>query len=100
MEVGMQRERVLRLLRDNRDKIELFDVESLAVFGSVARDEASSKSDVDIMVVFRGPATFDQYMDLKFFLEELLGGSVDLVTQKALKPQLRAQVEQEAIYVP
>jgi len=78
----------------------LFDVESLAVFGSVARDEASSKSDVDIMVVFRGPATFDQYMDLKFFLEELLGGSVDLVTQKALKPQLRAQVEQEAIYVP
>lgn len=96
----MQRERVLRLLRDNRDKIELFDVESLAVFGSVARDEASSKSDVDIMVVFRGPATFDQYMDLKFFLEELLGGSVDLVTQKALKPQLRAQVEQEAIYVP
>lgn len=96
----MQRERVLRLLRDNRDKIELFGVESLAVFGSVARDEASSKSDVDIMVVFRGPATFDQYMDLKFFLEELLGGSVDLVTRKALKPQLRAQVEQEAIYVP
>ena len=96
----MQRERVLRLLLDNRDKIELFGVGSLAVFGSVARDEASSKSDVDIMVVFRGPATFDQYMDLKFFLEELLGDSVDLVTRKALKPQLLAQVEQEAIYVP
>ncbi len=96
----MQRERVLRLMRENRDKIKSFGVESLAIFGSVARGEASPESDVDILVTFYGPATFDQYMELKFFLEELLGRPVDLITRKALKPQMQTQVEREAIYVP
>ena len=96
----MQREIVLSLIRENRDKIKSFGVESLAVFGSVARGEASPESDVDILVTFYGPATFDQYMELKFFLEELLGRPVDLVTRKALKPQVQTQVEREAIYVP
>ncbi|RLE38510.1 DNA polymerase subunit beta [Candidatus Acetothermia bacterium] len=95
----MQRERVLRLIRENRDKIKSFGVESLAVFGSVARGEASPESDIDILVTFYGPATFDQYMELKFFLEKLLDRPVDLVTRKALKPQLKAQIEREAIYV-
>ena len=96
----MQREIVLSLIRENRDKIKSFGVESLAVFGSVARGEASPESDVDILVTFYGPATFDQFMELKFFLEELLGRPVDLVTRKALKPQVQTQVEREAIYVP
>ena len=96
----MQGERVLRLIQENRDKIKSFGVESLAVFGSVARGEASPESDVDILVKFHGPATFDQYMELKFFLEELLSSPIDLVTTKALKPQVRAQIEREAIYVP
>ena len=96
----MQREIVLSLIRENRDKIKSFGVESLAVFGSVARGEASPESDVDILVTFYGPATFDQFMELKFFLEELLGRPVDLVTRKALKPQVQTQIEREAIYVP
>ena len=67
---------------------------------NAARDEAGSDSDADILVEFRGPATFDRYMDLKIFLEELLGCPVDLVTRKAIKPRMRTYVEEEAIYVP
>lgn len=76
-----------------------FGVRSLALFGSVARDEAKPDSDVDILVDLEPPLTFDRYMDLKFYLEEQLGTRVDLVTWKSLKPQVLENVEQELIYV-
>ena len=56
-------------------------------------------SDIDLLVEFPGKVTFDQYMDLKFFLEDNLGLSVDLVTKKMLKPQIINSVEKDAIYV-
>ena len=96
----MRREEAIKRMRDNWGQISLFGVRSLALFGSLARDEAGSDSDADILVEFRGPATFDRYMDLKIFLEELLGCPVDLVTRKAIKPRMRTYVEKEAIYVP
>jgi predicted nucleotidyltransferase len=71
----------------------------LALFGSVVRDEGRPDSDVDILVEFEGAATFDCYMGLRFFLQDLLASPVDLVTRKALKPRLRHYVEQEAHYV-
>jgi predicted nucleotidyltransferase len=71
----------------------------LALFGSVVRDEGRPDSDVDILVEFEGAATFDCYMGLRFFLQDLLASPVDLVTRKALKPRLRPYVEQEAHYV-
>ena len=96
----MNRDEILEILRAHRDELrKRFGVKSLAVFGSVARGEARPDSDVDILVEFEGRATFDRYMGLKFFLEDLLGRRVDLVTRKALKPRLRPYVEQEAIYV-
>jgi uncharacterized protein len=73
-----------------------FGVRDLAVFGSVARGEASATSDLDVLVDFEGPATFDGFMGLKSFLEDALGMKVDLVTRAALKPRLRARVESEA----
>jgi uncharacterized protein len=73
-----------------------FGVRELAVFGSVARGEASDASDLDVLVDFVGPATFDGFMGLKFFLEDTLGVKVDLVTRAALKPRLRARIEAEA----
>lgn len=76
-----------------------FSVKKLAIFGSVARGEASDSSDVDVLVVFDRPATFDIFMDLKFYLEELLGMGVDLVTDKALRPQIRRAIEQEMVDV-
>jgi predicted nucleotidyltransferase len=73
-----------------------FGVRDLAVFGSVARGEATATSDLDVLVDFDGPATFDGFMGLKFFLEDTLGVKVDLVTRAALKARLRERVESEA----
>lgn len=96
----MKKEEILRLLRGHLDELrQRFGVKSLAIFGSVARGEAGPDSDIDILVEFEGPATFDRYMGLKFFLEDLLGRRVDLVTKRALKTRLRPYVEREAIYV-
>ena len=76
-----------------------FSVRALAIFGSIARDEAVDDSDVDVLVVFDGKAGFDLFMDLKFYLEELLARKIDLVTDKALRPQVRRAIEQELIHV-
>lgn len=96
----MKRDNILQILAAHRDDLEAFGVKTLALFGSVARGEASRDSDLDFLVEFESPATFDHYMGLKFFLEDLFGCQVDLVTRKALKPLLRPLVEKEAIYVP
>ena len=76
-----------------------FAVHELSLFGSTARDEASNESDVDILVAFDGKATFDIYMNLKFFLEEILGAKVDLVTVNGMKEEIRSSVRQEAVRV-
>lgn len=95
----MKRSETLQKLANHRDELTRMDVKTLAVFGSVARDEARPDSDADIMVEFQGPATFNGYMDLKFFLEDLLGSPVDLVTRKSIRPKLMTQIENEALYV-
>lgn len=95
----MQRSDVLQRLAAHKDDLIRMGVKTLAVFGSVARDEARQDSDVDILVEFQGPATFNSYMDLKFFLEDLLGRPVDLVTRKSVRPRVKAQIENEAQYV-
>jgi len=76
-----------------------FGVTDLALFGSTSRDSAGPESDIDILVSFDGPATSSCYFGLQFYLEDLLGTQVDLVTKKALRPELRPYVEQEAIHV-
>ena len=71
-----------------------FGVKSLGLFGSIARGDASAGSDVDVLVEFDAPS-FDHYMDLKFYLEERLGRSVDLVLKGSLKPALRERILRE-----
>lgn len=95
----MQRSEVLQRLAAHKDDLIRMGVKTLAVFGSVARNEARQDSDVDILVEFQGPATFNGYMDLKFFLEDLLGRPVDLVTRKSVRPRVKAQIESETQYV-
>ncbi len=76
-----------------------FGVTELALFGSTIRDDARSDSDVDIIVSFDGPATSERYFGVQFYLEDLLGRPVDLVTNKALRPELRPYIEREAVRV-
>jgi uncharacterized protein len=77
-----------------------FGVTGLALFGSTARDTARADSDIDILVEFDGPATAARYFGVQFYLEDLLGGTaVDLVTDKALRAELRPFVEREAVRV-
>ncbi|MDJ0598469.1 MAG: nucleotidyltransferase family protein [Crocosphaera sp.] len=95
----MDKEDLIKFLKQNLTVIKSYGVTSLAVFGSFARDEAKGSSDLDLLVEFEGVVSFDNYMELKFFLEDSLGLSVDLVSRKMLKPQLLKSVEKEAIYV-
>ncbi len=95
----MRRDEILDILREHRTDIEKFGVKSLAVFGSVARDQVRPDSDIDILVEFEPPPTFVRYMDLKFYLEDLLGHRIDLGTPETLKPRIRARVQAEAVHV-
>jgi uncharacterized protein len=74
-------------------------VKSLALFGSFARDESRPESDVDVLVDFEGPATFDAYMDVKELLERVLERRVDLVTRAALKPSVKPFIERDLLHV-
>jgi predicted nucleotidyltransferase len=96
---AMQRSEILQILGAQKETLAGMGVKTLAIFGSAARDEARPDSDTDILVEFQGPATFSSYMDLKFFLEDLLGCRVDLVTRKSIRPRVRARIESEAQYV-
>jgi hypothetical protein len=78
---------------------ERFGVRRLSIFGSVARDEATAASDLDLVAEFDGPATFRRFMGAKFLIEDTLGVRVDLATPKALKSRMRQNVEREAVDV-
>lgn len=95
----MPREEVLRRLAAHRADFARFHVKSLEVFGSVARGDDRPDSDVDVLVDFTGPPTFDDFMGLKLHLEDLLGRRVDLVTRNAMRPRLREAIAREAIHV-
>lgn len=96
----MKRQRVLELLVRSKPELQArFGVKRLALFGSTARDNAGSGSDVDILVAFDGPATSKRFFGVQFYLEDLLGCPVDLVTEKGLRKELRPYIEQERVNV-
>ncbi len=96
----MNRARALELLAENKPALaRRFGVTRLALFGSTARDVARTDSDIDILVGFDGPATSARYFGVQFFLEDLFGCGVDLVTEKALRAELRPFIETEAVNV-
>ncbi|MES0490517.1 MAG: nucleotidyltransferase family protein [Leptospirales bacterium] len=94
------KDKIIAMLVEHKDKVcKEFDVKDLMLFGSVARGEASGESDLDILVSFKGKATSKSYFGLQFYLEDLFECKVDLVTDKALRPELRPFIEKEAIHV-
>ena len=74
-------------------------MKTLHLFGSVARDEASPESDIDLLVGFAETPTFSSYMKLRIYLEDLLGARVDLVTESGLRDRVRPHVEKDATRV-
>jgi len=96
----MKRDEALKILtRLKPELVKRFNVTRLALFGSTVRDEAGPNSDIDIVVVFNGLATSKRYFGVQFLLEDELGQPVDLVTEKAMRPEIRPYIEREAIYV-
>ncbi|MDJ0511152.1 MAG: nucleotidyltransferase family protein [Crocosphaera sp.] len=76
-----------------------YEVKTLGVFGSFVRGEATENSDLDLLVEFQGDVTFDNYMDLKFLLEDLFKRKIDLVIKEDIKPQIRERILEETVYV-
>ncbi|MDE2797585.1 MAG: nucleotidyltransferase family protein [Gemmatimonadota bacterium] len=96
----MNRDEVLNVLRAHKPILsQRFGVRELALFGSVVRNQVTKNSDIDILVRFDGPATSKAYFGTQFYLEDLLGHPVDLVTNKALRTELRPYIEREAVNV-
>ena len=95
----MQKNEIIEKIKANITTLNKMGVRSIALFGSIARDEETSESDIDLLVDFYRPPGFTGYMEVKFFLEDLLGTKIDLVMEGALKPWARERVLKEAIYV-
>ena len=91
------REEILATIDAHADELRRLGATSLALFGSMARGEGSDSSDIDLLVELR-PKTFDAYMDVKFFLERILGLKIDLVLAGAVKPRLRSVILAEAVH--
>jgi len=88
----------IQILEDNLERIKAFGVKQLGIFGSVARGEETEKSDIDVLVDLERE-TFDNYMGLLFYLEDLFGKKVDLAIKNSLKPRIRDRILAETVYV-
>ncbi len=96
----MNRKQAIEMLAKLKPElVKRFGVTRLALFGSTVRDEARPGSDVDILVSFDGPATSEKYFGVQFYLEDALGYPIDLVTEKAMRAELRPFIEREAVNV-
>ncbi len=96
----MDRSQVIASLTEHKPVLaERYGVTRLALFGSTARGTAGPDSDVDVLVAFDGPADSARFFGVQFYLEDLLGRTVDLVTDKALRERLRPFVERDAITI-
>ena len=91
---------ILTKLEENKATIKKYGVKRIGLFGSYIRKEQKPTSDIDILVEFeKGKITFDNYMDLKFFLEDLFKCKVDLVMKEAIKPDLKPYIIGSVKYV-
>ena len=95
----MNRDQIIKTIEDHRETLKGFTVRKLGLFGSSARGESSAASDLDFLVEF-DQKSFDNFVGLKIFLEELFNCPVNLVLDNALKPRLRSRILEETIYAP
>lgn len=99
MATQLSKQLILHELNERADEVRRrFQVNQLGLFGSYAREQANAESDIDILVDFITPS-FDNYMNLKFYLEDLFSQKIDLVTTGALKPRIKPYILQEVQYI-
>ncbi|OHD54912.1 MAG: hypothetical protein A2Y33_16205 [Spirochaetes bacterium GWF1_51_8] len=90
---------VLDILHLNRERIKEFGVRRIGLFGSFARNEQRPDSDIDLIVEFEsGRKNFDSYMELCFYLEEILGTKADVLTPEGIDPLLKQGILKETVY--
>ncbi|VVB90075.1 Nucleotidyltransferase domain protein [uncultured archaeon] len=87
------------LSHSKKEIVEKYKLKKLGIFGSYVRGEQTEESDIDILVEFEEDyKTFDNYMDLKFYFEDLFSTNVDLLIESAIKPRLRHIILNEVKY--
>ena len=95
----LTKEEILESLKENKEKLKNFGAKRIEIFGSFARGEAKESSDIDFIVEFEeGKKNFDNFMGLVFFLENLLGKKVDLLTPEGISPYIKPYIKREVIY--
>ena len=95
------KQQIFALLREHQLDLHRFGVQRYGLFGSFVRDTATDQSDVDVLVEFApGQKSFDHFMQLAFFLEDVLGRKVDLVTTDSLSPYIGPHILREVEYAP
>jgi predicted nucleotidyltransferase len=95
----MRRDEALRLLKEHRAELESMGVTSLALFGSVARDEAGPDSDVDVIIDVRRPFGLFDLARVHLRLEEILGCKVDVLTEGSLLPRDHGVIDKDRVHV-
>lgn len=96
----MEREKIIQTINAQLPFLkDRYNVKSLGIFGSVARNEGKEESDIDIVVEFESPIGFLDFIRLEIFLTKILQRKVDLISKKAIKPVLRESILKEVIYV-
>jgi len=91
--------KIITAIQKSNYKIKSYGIKSLGIFGSFTKPKQAQKSDIDILVEFeKGKKTFDNYMELKFFLEKIFNKKVDLVIKESLKPKIKSEILKEVVY--
>jgi len=93
----MERQEILDQLASHRAELTELGVKSLSLFGSVARNQASPDSDIDLLVAFDHPVGLFHFARIRRRLEEILGAPVDLVTEDALRAEMREQIHRQLV---
>jgi predicted nucleotidyltransferase len=100
MNSKLHRERILEILSANKQKLAAYGVNQIGLFGSYVRNEATQNSDIDILVdIKKDKKTFNNFLSLNYFLEELFGNKVELVTTQSLSPYIGPQILKTVEYV-
>lgn len=94
------KEQIFRLIQSNSEHIRSFGIKKIGLFGSFVRNQQTKDSDIDFIVEFeKDKKSYARFIKLAYFLEELLGRKVDLLTNQSLSPYLGTSILNETEYV-